>query len=287
MAFSNENILSGHGPQIPTLSVPQGGSPVVSFTLVDPSSPAAVLDCVARLSLQDGQDYDDFTASGGSVVATAREMWSSDHAIFTGDCTEVDAAKGTFTYKVPLAATDDPGVFVFEAALLASDGSIVLANAGYVEIYQTLLTDNPISVISVPLIRRMLRDATPLANRILEECEFTIQEIQDAIAMAIDEFNSTPPVMTNLNYTTKTFKWPLWLAKGAIGNLLSMAALWYARNDLRVQSAGITSDDMGKAPLYQQLANQYKQEWRDWVKMARRQINISRGWGRVTSRAYP
>ncbi|MFA5525233.1 MAG: hypothetical protein WC992_00210 [Acholeplasmataceae bacterium] len=282
MAFARENLLSGHGPQIPTLVVPQGGRPVSPFLLRDPANPDSPLDCVARLATQDGVDYDTWEASGGSVLADSREHWSSPQELFSAPATAVDALTGSFKVALPAAATAASGLFLLQFSLLNRDGLLVLANAGYLEVQPSLRSaQSRQHLLSVPYLRRRLRDAHPRANRILEECEFTVVEIHDAVVAAVNEFNTTTPVMTS--FTETNFPYPLNLVDGVIARLLEMAAIWYERNRVEIAGSGLRVDDMNKAAAYLKLSTLFQERWVRWIKTFKNQANIMNGFNSVPS----
>jgi len=288
MAFGQQNLLSGHGPQIPTLVAIQDGSPAIDITLVSTSHAASKVDCVDLLSKQDGLDYLDWSETGGKVVCVAREMWDAEDLLFEAYAQEVDATIGKFSLRVPRKGTQSPGIYVFEAALLDKNSVPVIANAGYIEIQPSLLKKQKSGQTSlIPLLRRSIRDAHPTSNRVFEECEFTAAELYDAVTDAVEHFNTMPPIMAGVNFTWSTFPWPDKLIIGATARLLSMASVWYARNNIRTIGEGMIADDMsGKAETYRALAQQYQAEFDGWAARVRRQINIRRGWGRIRSRCY-
>lgn len=286
MAFARENILSGHGPQLPTFVVPQNGSPVKQLTLVSMEDRSAPLDCVAALSAQDSATYEDWAATGGSVVAGARDLWCSETPAFAVACTAVDASAGTFQFQVPITGTAESGIFHFEASLFNRDNLIIAINAGYIEVQPSLSASHTLKTpISVHLIRSRLRDAHPSANSILEECEFSLEEIYGCIQESLADFNDMAPNIGS-SFTATTFPWPYRLADCVASKLLDRASIWYARNNMSVQAAGLNADDMNKAGLYAELAQKRRQIWEDWAKMQKRTMNIEAGWGTVRSRAY-
>lgn len=284
MAFAQENILSGQGPQIPTIVVPQNGGPVKTISIVDPALPDTPLDCVAQLELQDGETYADWDATGGSVLVGIREFWTDASPVFSATATEVDATEGSFSFRVPAAGTTNPGMYLFEASLYNASDVLVMANAGYMEITPSIAYQQGIQPLSVSQIRRALRDAHPRNNRILEECEFSLAEILDTIDIVVQEYNSTGQPITT--YSASNFPHPVQLMWGVIANLLDMAAIWYARNDLKVAADGLDADDMGKAKIYVALALQYRKRWTNWAVMHKRNINIRNGWGTVQSHSF-
>lgn len=287
MAFANENLLSGHGPQIPIIVVPQGGSPVKEFTLINTQTPDVLVDCVSLLSLQDDAEYTDWEDTGGYVKLTAREYFNDNEALIDCVTDEVDATKGKFSVRVATTLDTDPGIYIMQVGLYSRNDELVLINNGYLEVEASFDAIQKHRQVSIPMMRRLIRDASPRGNRIIEECEFTYEELMDALIMAVDDFNFHAPLIS-AKFTLKDFPWPMFLmGYGAVSNLLRTAAVWYARNDLRVQATGVGIDDMGKAEVYMALADKYKAEWERFVTTVKRQMNVNAGWGRVKSRSYP
>ena len=279
--FAQDNILSGQGPQIPTIVVPQNGAPVRTIQLVNPALPDSVLDCVAALEEQDSATYTDWAATGGSVSVGARETWTTDTPVFAADATVLDATEGRFQFQIPQARTNLPGVYLFNATLLNSEGIPVHSNSGYLEITPSPSYVQDAYPLTIGRIRRAMRDAHPRNNRILEECEFTLAEIMDTIQLTVDEYN-------DLNFPTtrwmmSNFPWPSKLLTGVIGHLLELAAVWYERNDLEVASAGLRADDLHKSQPYLRISDRYLQRWLQWATISKRNANIRNGWGTVRS----
>jgi hypothetical protein len=282
--FASDNILSGHGPQIPTIIVPQNGSPRKTITLIDPESPDTVLDCVVALEAQDQASYANWAATGGSVSVGARDHWTTQEPMFGTIATAVTPTNGTFSFQVPKVKTNSPGIYLFEAGLYNSAGALVLSNAGYLEVTPSAAWQQDRYPLSIARIRRAIRDAHPRNNRVLEECEFTLAEIMDQLTYAVDEYNTTNFPQTA--WTPVNFPWPSRLIDGTVAGLLGMAATWYARNDLKLQAAGLGADDMGKAQIYTALSEKYHDRWMRWVIPQKRNANIRGGWGTTTGRPY-
>ncbi len=289
MAFDNENVISGKGPQAPAVVCPQNGSPVIAFTLYDPALPNSILDALARLNLQDDVTYaswDDAVTAGCKVLVGAREHWRAQDAIFAVEAEEQtsgSAATGKFKFRIPKESTTVPGLYLYEAGLYGADGSLILATRGYLEIVPSVAFTQKRNAITVASIRQQIRDTHPLCNRVLEEVEFSIPEIHEAINNTIAEYNSEPPIMGD-NFSASSFPYPERLAIGTIARLLRMAAIWYARNDMQIQGQGLSVDDMAKCNTYSKLADQLKQEWLNWVKVEKRARNVNNGWATVRNR---
>ena len=282
--FARDNILSGQGPQIPTIVVPQNGAPVKTVTLVDPSTPDTVFDCVAALETQDEATYANWAATGGSVVVGSRDHWTSEEPGFAVTATAVDATTGEFTFRIPATGTNLPGIYLLEVGLYSRTNVPVVTNGGYLEVTPSAAYEQDRRPISVASIRRAMRDAHARNNRVLEECEFSLAEIMDQIQFTVDEYN-----MTNFPQTTWSqadFPHSSQLLTGVVGHLLEMAALWYARNDVKLQAAGLSADDMGKAQIYMALSERYLKRWMQFVIPHKRNLNVRQGWGTVESRTF-
>lgn len=291
MAFANENLYSGWGPQTPTFTCPQGGAPVLTIKFLNPSNPINSdedYNVIEALSIQDDVDqvYADWEDTGGSVSVMGRAALWVEEASFTVNATAVDASKGIFQVRVPVTGTGEPGIILIQATLLNKDGIPVAQTPGYLDIVQSLASQHS-STLNIQTIRRMLRDSSPLANRLLEECEYSLAEIYGAIDDCVQEWNYTPPILMQRFATAKSFPAPYMLAKAVVGKLLAMAALWYLRNDARVRGGGVSIDDMSKGPDYQALADSYLKDWKEWVRKAKYALNVSAGWYRVPSRSFP
>jgi len=282
MAFATENTI-GLPPTLPEIQVLQGGSPRISLQLTVMGS-TAPLNCVAALSQQDGVDHADWAATGGSVSVIAKETWDSE-PLFEVSATAADATEGQFNAVIPSSGTEEDGMFFIAATLKDSSGSPVSASVGYMEVIPSLSAshDRRQRPLSVRHVRRMLRDAVPEGNRILEQCEFSSGEVMEAITETVEEWNYTPPILYEHTYTHKTFPAPVQLADGVIARLLERASLWYQRNAMRLNGAGVPADDTAKAGDYLQMADYYRKRWESWMGRTKYQINAESGWGFISS----
>ena len=65
-----------------------------------------------------------------------------------------------------------------------------------------------------------------------------------------------------------------------IGFLKNMAADWYERNHLQYQAGGVTIDDRNKWQSYRKDGQFRLQQYKDWLKDVKVQLNMQGGWGR-------
>ena len=129
-------------------------------------------------------------------------------------------------------------------------------------------------------IRIYLRDNNPDANLLLDDYEFTQEEIRQAVTLAVDEWNDTSPDISSRRHTELTFPYRWALLKGATANLLTMAAHRYRRNQLNYNIPGGAIDDQNKAPAYEKAAGDFSKAWHEWMARKKSELNANLGWGR-------
>ena len=115
---------------------------------------------------------------------------------------------------------------------------------------------------TIALVRAKLRDF-PELNRLIEGRETSDREIAFAIVDAIDDFNTTPPLLGS--YTIENFPSMSLLIRGAIINVLESVGLLQTRNQMSYsdgQGVGVGISD--KTPLLlnwiQLYQGQYEQK---------------------------
>lgn len=128
-------------------------------------------------------------------------------------------------------------------------------------------------------VRIFLRDADPAANKLLDDYEFTPEEIRTAMTLAVDFWNEEPPEIQR--YEVHTFPHRHALLRGTAGNLLFIAANAYRRNKLNYSVPGGGVSDQDKAPDYDAAGGKLYDEFKDWVRRKKRSINMSNGWGSI------
>jgi len=126
-------------------------------------------------------------------------------------------------------------------------------------------------------VRIWLRDNDPSANLLLDDYEFSVEEIRTAATLAVDFWNESLPNIKS--YELYDFPYRHALLQGTSAKLLQMAANRYRRNDLQYQTGGGAVADQAKAQPYEAAAMQLWQEYTQWVAMKKRSLNMSMGWG--------
>jgi len=151
------------------------------------------------------------------------------------------------------------------------------------------IVGNNVPSIPVPLqqlintVRLYLRDY-PELNRLIRGQEHSDRMIMWAVADAIDDWNSTPPLIPRVdlqNFPSKSL-----LLRGIVISLLESIGLLMTRNHLTFSDGGIQVGVSDKTPLIQswlQLIGNRYEEKKQKLKIA---INIELGWGQGMHSEY-
>lgn len=141
----------------------------------------------------------------------------------------------------------------------------------------TTLSGNTAAITDVD-IRLFLRDR-PDANKLLDEYEFSVDEIRSALNHAVDVFNGTPPFVKTFTIETWPAAYRYYLLIGAVAGLMGMTSHSRRRNELSYALPGGAANDEAGAADYQKLADSYMMQFRDWIRSLKKEINLAQGWG--------
>ena len=128
-------------------------------------------------------------------------------------------------------------------------------------------------------IRLFLRDKDPELNLLLDDYEFTPEELRTATTLAVDKWNETPPILGTHMYTTLTFPFRYNLLLGTSANLMYMAGMRFRRNSLTYNIPGGQVADQEKFQQYDAAGQRLSQEYTDWLHQMKRAINMECGFG--------
>lgn len=126
-------------------------------------------------------------------------------------------------------------------------------------------------------VRIFLRDTDPAANILLDDYEFTPEEIRTAMNITVDRWNDTPPDIYRMDYDEFPYRSILLL--GVASNLLTMAAHRYRRNSLQINAGGTAVNDQDKAREYDAAAARLRDEYLQAIRTKKRELNSELGWG--------
>lgn len=126
-------------------------------------------------------------------------------------------------------------------------------------------------------VRIFLRDTDPEANLLLDDFEFSPEEIRTAMNITVDRWNDMPPDICRMDYDE--FPYRSILLMGVASNLLSMAAHRYRRNSLSINAGGTSVSDQDKFAQYDQAATRLREEYLHAMRVKKRELNSNQGWG--------
>jgi hypothetical protein len=126
-------------------------------------------------------------------------------------------------------------------------------------------------------VRIFLRDTDPSANILIDDYEFSSEEIRTAMNMAMDRWNDMPPDIYRGDYDAFPYRSIFLL--GVASYLLSIAANRYRRNSLAINAGGTSVNDQDKSGQYDQAAARLRDEFLHAVRTKKRELNSNLGWG--------
>jgi len=190
-------------------------------------------------------------------------------------CSVVDADEGIVRFALQADQLPGPGIYLAGYNIINTDGLLLHQVPRYLQITpdisQGVSRDRPLTIAE---IRLALRDY-PTSNTLLDEVEFSDEEIIWAITRPVDIWNSMPPEIGTYEYNN--FPWRGAHLDGTIGELLSIAAHHYMRNELPYQSAGLSVNDKAKASNYLQLSENLKAKFVAFVERKKYELNVMGG----------
>lgn len=193
------------------------------------------------------------------------------------DCEGCDDCTGLVEFDFDPLKEYCPGVYLGQIVRFVHGGYIVDSYPIYFSVEPSLAGQwAQQGMITIPEVRLALGDHEIGEVSLLDEFEFEDTEIVAAVRWVVDKWNNTPPPVNT--YTYYNFPYRYWWIKGAVIELLRMAARRYAKNQLAYQAGGITIDDQNKAGDYEGIAKRMYAEFDEWFKMEKRRQNMDRAW---------
>lgn len=189
---------------------------------------------------------------------------------------------GTIRCGLPSQVSDLAGIYRISVGVKNSDDVVVYAEQGLLSVERSLFGDstNPGGPPTLTEIRMALRDSA-IENNLLDAVEFSADEVIFSIVRPIAEWNETPPNVGR--YTCNSFPWrEAWL-KAIIAYLLQTAAFHYTRNKFPASHGGVSIDDKGRDREYTQLAQMFREEWKQWMLHKKIELNVRSVWGGIGS----
>jgi hypothetical protein len=269
VAFANDCVESGYTNlrDVQNLTLDQKTEGELEFILHDPRT-GTPIDLTSYASSSSSP-----TAFTG-VKLTLKEMPEDCQQWATQDLDVVDATAGTLSLTYDENFTRRAGIFTAQVELW--DGGIMRRVIPYFVTMNPNLLGDPQDrglALSVAEIRMTIRDTDPQQNTLLEDFDFSDQEIALAVRRCVDYWNEVPPDVAFFKATN--FPWRYHLSLGAAAVLHQMAANQKMRNDLPYQAGGLTVQDTIKFQQYLDFYKNYWGQWAEWVKRRKYAINVN------------
>jgi len=129
-------------------------------------------------------------------------------------------------------------------------------------------------------VRFFLMDRSAAENFLLDSVEFEDKDIEQAMILVTDTYNSTLPFVDT--YTVEDFPYRYEMLVGASGYLMRSKAINYSRNRLDFSTKdGATIQDKGKTQEYLSIANQLVQEFNKRIVDIKRMKNAELCYGSI------
>ena len=206
----------------------------------------------------------------------------------------IDPARGGIQFELPEYVYNTPCIYFFYNSVKDKEsGKVrhVFPGRGVLLVewspWMEHLSDCPVPHKLVPTledIRRRLDDFVG-KNDFLKQYEFSADDIVHAMVRPVYLFNEEPPRLRRFQYTLATFPFYENWVHGTAAELLQAAVFHYVRNKMMSNHGGIQGDEKGRDREYMQLAQLYKDEYIQWVRRKKHELNMSmgQGWGTIHS----
>jgi hypothetical protein len=134
--------------------------------------------------------------------------------------------------------------------------------------------------ISPEDVRFFLMDRTASENFLLDDLEFTDEEIGNAMVLAVDKYNSTLPLVNT--YTSESFPFRYEMMLGASAILLRSKATNMMRNNLNYNTSdGVAINDLERRKEYLGMAQSFDAEFTDRIQKIKVSKNAEECYGYV------
>lgn len=244
-------------------------------------------------SFDDGQSISQGANDKYTVMARIKEPIASgpsreQNPIWELNAWVENAAQGLVRVRLNKDVVEQAGIYEVGFAILDEDGDRVVVNDAFMSVEQGLwansnktLYDN-LGPPTLREIRQTLVDTCPADNLLLDQVEFTTDQIIYAIIQPVEDWNVALPPL-KFDYTTRNFPYRNPWKEAIVGHLLVAAAHNYRRNHLAYSAGGTAIDDKNKEQPYLQMGLQLLQGYKDFVLNKKVAINMGAVAGSIGS----
>jgi len=193
----------------------------------------------------------------------------------------IDATAGIFSVTLPPEALLHPGVLLAEVAIYDNFGNLRFTDPRYLKVVPNLERPNVRPVMPSD-VRMALWDYCPADNTLLDDYEFTEEQIIYMIRRPLDLWNEMCP--EGVFYAQPdNFRWREHWLRCTVGYLLTTAARMMRRNYLDYNAAGLSIKDNARWPYYLEEGRALIDEFKDWAQNKKIELNVGRGYATLGS----
>lgn len=199
----------------------------------------------------------------------------------------VDPVDGIVKADLEAICVREAGIYELTWAVKNADGDFVVANTGIMSVERNLLTRETLHSKNDPgpptinEIRMWMMDSSGSENTLLDDVEFSDEQICLALTKPIQRWNETPPPIEI--YTTRNFPYRGAWASAVLGELFIMVASHYRRNRLGGAAGGLQIDDKNKEREYMSEGQRRLDEYNQWLLNKKVEINMRKFAGQNNS----
>ena len=135
-------------------------------------------------------------------------------------------------------------------------------------------------MLTIELIRQHLQDY-PARNYLLDEDEFSDEEIEAGLRLAQEGFNVIPPL--HIRFTRMARGLDDLMLEGTLSRMYRGKAYQQARNELNFQDGTAAGSIDNKFQYYMQVSQTMWQEFERRAQQVKKYLNISDGYGGLGS----
>ena len=194
----------------------------------------------------------------------------------------VDASNGVIAFDLNPSQVAQPGVYQLSIGVADMNDRMVSVENPILLVEKSLFGTSDFGPPTIQEVRQAIMDAGAAENLLLDDVEFSDDQIAFAFARPIRRWNDTPPPLRPAK-DTRDFPFPDPWLDAICGHLFTIAAHNYRRNKLAYSAGGVSVDDKNKEPEYFKAGQMLLEKYDQFVQYKKVEINTALFVGSVGS----